>query len=333
MISSEQRIKILFESAPDAVFLMDLKGNFIRANRATEEMTGYSREALIGNNILKLNLVSKSQQERIIKLLANNVHDTPPGIEEFSLRRRDGTWVFAEIRSFPVKIGDVVQILGIARDVSERKEVDQRIYKAVLETEDKERIRISQDLHEGLGPMLSSTKLYIKAVESMKDPVKRNIAIEKSVETIDKAIDTLREISNNISPHILRNSGLIASIKSLSNRLIKVSHIQIHLAGQLEERLNLNVETGLFRIVEELLHNTINHAKALNIEIFLNREGEKLILRYTDDGVGFLVDKSNSVLKGRGIESIKYRIRSMNGNMQFTSVIGEGVNVHIEVPV
>lgn len=331
--SSKHRLKILFESAPDAIFLMDLKGRFMNANSACEEMTGYSKEALIGHDIIELQLISKSQKGRVDKLLADSKIDGSPGIEEFNLYRRDGSRVLIEISAYSVKIGEETEVLGIARDVSARKEVDQRIYRAVLEAEDKERISIAQDLHEGLGPLLSSTKLYIKAMESMKDPVKSGIAMEKSMETIDEAIDLLREISNNISPHILRNIGLLPSIRSLSNRISKISQIQIHITGHVNDRLMMNVETGLFRIVEELIQNTINHAKALNIEISINKSNGKLFLEYADDGIGFKVDKTGSVINGSGMESIKYRVRSMNGDIQFHSEIGEGMKVAIEVPV
>ncbi|MDH7488301.1 MAG: PAS domain S-box protein [Anaerolineae bacterium] len=125
--ASEERLRILFEYAPDAYYLSDMKGVFVDGNRAAEEMVGYKREELIGGSFLKLKLLPPSQIPKAAGLLARNVLGLPTGPDEFILTRKDGTKVVAEIRTYPVKIHGQSLVLGIARDVTARKEAERQI--------------------------------------------------------------------------------------------------------------------------------------------------------------------------------------------------------------
>jgi PAS domain S-box-containing protein len=115
-----QERAILFESAPDAMYLNDLAGNFVDGNLAAERMTGYSRDELIGKNFLKLNLLSVSQIPKAAMLLAKNISGLPTGPDVLSLKRKDGKQVKVEVRTYPLTIKGRALVLGIARDISSR---------------------------------------------------------------------------------------------------------------------------------------------------------------------------------------------------------------------
>jgi PAS domain S-box-containing protein len=119
--TSEERLNIIFESAPDAMYLNDSKGIFLNGNKAAEDLTGYKREDLIGKNIFSLNLLSKKSILRAGKLLALNLMGKPTGPDEFVLNKKDGQHVDVEIRTYPVKINNRLVVLGIARDITQRK--------------------------------------------------------------------------------------------------------------------------------------------------------------------------------------------------------------------
>ena len=118
---SEARFKTLFESAPDTYYLNDLKGTFLDGNRASEVLTGYLREELIGENFLSINLLPPEDIRRTAKLLERSVRGEATGPDELILNRKDGSQVPIEIRTYPVRIKDQTVVLGIARDISERK--------------------------------------------------------------------------------------------------------------------------------------------------------------------------------------------------------------------
>jgi PAS domain S-box-containing protein len=117
--SSNERLRIMFENAPDAYYISDLRGHFIDGNRAAEEMTGYRKDELVGKSFLQLGLLPKEQIPTADRLLALNSLCKSTGPDEFVLNRKDGTQVVAEIRTVPTKIGGKTVVLGIARDVTE----------------------------------------------------------------------------------------------------------------------------------------------------------------------------------------------------------------------
>lgn len=124
---SEEELQILFEHAPDAYYLSDLKGTFVDGNRAAEQITGYKRDELIGESFLKLKLLTGEGLLRGASLLAKNVLGRSTGPDEFILTRKDGTLIPVEIRTHPVRIGHRRLVLGIARDISVRKHAEHEL--------------------------------------------------------------------------------------------------------------------------------------------------------------------------------------------------------------
>ena len=130
---SEERLKLLFEQAPDAYYLNDLKGNFIDGNKEAEKILGYNRLELIGKNFLKLKLLSPQQIAKAAASLAKNARGKSTGPDEYTVTRKDGTKVTLEIRTHPIKIKNQTMVLGIARDITERKQAEA----ALIQSEEK----------------------------------------------------------------------------------------------------------------------------------------------------------------------------------------------------
>jgi len=124
---SEERLKILFDYAPDAYYITDLKGKFTDGNIAAEKVIGYKKEELIGKSFLKLKLLSISDIPKAAKLLVKNLRGLPTGPDELILNRKDNSKVIVEISTYPVKIKGRTLALGIARDITERKQAEQKI--------------------------------------------------------------------------------------------------------------------------------------------------------------------------------------------------------------
>ncbi|MCJ7719052.1 PAS domain S-box protein [Candidatus Bathyarchaeota archaeon] len=125
--NSEERLSVLFELAPDACYLSDLKGNFIDGNKAAEKLTGYMKDELIGKSFMKLKLLPRNEALKAAKLLAMNALGKSTGPDELVLNRKDGTQVPVEIRTHPIKIKDKTLVLGIARDITTRKKDERAI--------------------------------------------------------------------------------------------------------------------------------------------------------------------------------------------------------------
>jgi len=140
---SEENLKAYLERAPDGVYLHDLKGTFLYGNKKAEEITGYKREELIGMSFLKLNLLPKKYLAKAGKLLVLNTMGKPTGPDEFELTRKNGSRVWTEINTTPIKQGGKVVVIGFVRDITERKQAEEEREALLKELE-----RINRRLEE-----------------------------------------------------------------------------------------------------------------------------------------------------------------------------------------
>ncbi len=122
--SLQEKINVIFDLAPDAYYITDLLGNFLDGSRAAESIIGYKREEIIGKSFLKLNLVPFEELPRAAKNLAQNVLGKPTGPDEYTLIRKDGQKLPIEVRTMPTTLGGQKVVLGIARDITERKQFE-----------------------------------------------------------------------------------------------------------------------------------------------------------------------------------------------------------------
>jgi two-component system cell cycle sensor histidine kinase/response regulator CckA len=133
MRESEERFRILFDYAPDGMYLTDLRGAFLEGNREAERIIGYPKNELIGKSFLSLNLLPPSQLIKAAGLLTRSILGIPTGPDEITLIRKDGSAILVEIRTFPMNIHGKKIVLGIARDISQRKKVEEETRQFKLE--------------------------------------------------------------------------------------------------------------------------------------------------------------------------------------------------------
>ena len=181
--ASEERLKILFESAPDAYYLNDLNGNFVDGNKAAEEVTGYEREELVGKNFLELDLLPEDQIPKAAALLARNARGESTGPDELALNRKDGKQVPLEIRTFPVSINGEPQVLGIARDITERKRAEKALRNAhsELETRVKERTADLVSANEQLQEEIAERMRAEEALRAAQDRLQHLLSCSAAV--------------------------------------------------------------------------------------------------------------------------------------------------------
>ncbi|MDO9614784.1 MAG: histidine kinase, partial [Bacteroidota bacterium] len=199
-----------------------------------------------------------------------------------------------------------------------RRQTEKMFLNTIIQTEEKERKRFAKDLHDGLGPLLSTVKMSVSSLAQMKHNEASREIVENTELVINEAIKSLKEISDNLSPHVLNNFGLVRALSNFSNKINITKTIRINLVSNLkDERFDSNVEVVLYRVVCELINNTIKHAKAKKIDLSLTKDGDFLTIIYQDDGKGFNVAKviEQPATSGMGFSNIYSRINSLKGEI------------------
>ncbi len=324
--TSNQKYNLLSENITDGIFICK-NGCFDYVNKAVADIFGYEMNELIGVKLTQL--VMLDYQEELVNFMNNNeTHNETLNIEIVCLKK-DFTMVFVEI--FLNFVSNEGAIYGVIHDITEKKELQKNIVKAIIQTEEKERAYFSKELHDGLGPLLSTIKLYLQWAERPK----RNKSVEEIISNarniLEDALETVKEISNKLSPHLLANYGLTSAIQSFIDKLQETSEVNILFQTNLSRRMNNEIEAALYRAVIECINNTLKHAKAKNITIDLDDTGSKLYLQYRDDGKGYDVAKTLTEHKGLGLFNLQNRIQSIGGRIKMLSKPGHGIDYQITV--
>jgi signal transduction histidine kinase/3-oxoacyl-(acyl-carrier-protein) synthase len=196
----------------------------------------------------------------------------------------------------------------------------------MVETQEAERMRFAQDLHDGLGANLSAMKMVLGL---LNDPASLPIKA-KTEYLLKESIDDLRQLIHAMSPRSLARLGLVKAVQELSILINQSSKVEVQvLSEDFPENLPDEMQLNLYRMVQELFQNALKHAHATHITLKLEQNSGSLMLYYTDNGCGFDIVAHTS---GNGLSNLHTRSQLLNGTLDIKSVVGEGTMVRVEVP-
>ena len=212
------------------------------------------------------------------------------------------------------------------------KDIELKTTYARLEGQDEERKRIAQELHDRLGVMLSTIKLYFQGLENKLEQ-KGKEQFLKANDLLDEATSEVRRISHDMNSGILNKFGLKAQLENLADILINSNKIEVNvLTHGLEKRFSATLERQIYRIIQELISNVLKHAKASRITIQVNQFQDVINVMVEDDGKGFDLESAH-VKNGMGLKNIKYRVQELNGSVIFDSAPGRSTTVALDIPI
>ena len=202
---------------------------------------------------------------------------------------------------------------------------------AEITIRENERKRIAGDLHDSLGPLLSAVKLNISSVE-IEDAADQQI-LDKTGGYLDEIIGSLRRISHDLLPSTLERRGLLEAVQEFITQVKNKQSVNIQLYVVKEIKVPKEKEIHIFRMIQEIVHNTIKHAEARNLQIGFSEESGHLLCLTKDDGRGFDKEKILSGSSGLGLRSLESRCEILNGVLTLDSMPGGGTNYFIKIPV
>lgn len=294
-------------------------------NKAFLTMTGYKVDELLGKDLVKLLI-----PERHLPLINDRLKNHYGGTTELEIIIKNGDIIPVEIISRQLTEGEDGIRVASFRNISEQKELQRKILNTVIQTEELERKRMSQELHDGLGPILSTIKLYTETYmsstnEEFKEKIKTQLLLG-----INEALEQSSSISNNLSPHVLKDFGLKVALQKFIDKITTLGNIEIDFTFNYSFTINKEVEITAYRVAIELLNNTLKHANANIVKLEVSGNKEEITLGYTDNGIGFDFNKTKALKKGMGLFNIVNRIESLGGTMLFDR--SNGSSFHISIP-
>ena len=197
--------------------------------------------------------------------------------------------------------------------------------RALLDGQEREQARLSRELHDGLGPLLTSLKLLVQRVEMQE------VSKSKLKSLLDETISEVRRMTYNLMPQSLLDFGVGHTLARWIELMQKATNTKIHYTNDMkvESTLPVGINVGLYRIAQEALSNAIKHAKATEIKLSLTEFDDKVSFYLQDDGIGF---DPGTVSSGIGLVNMKERCRILNGTFRLTSG-NDGTQIEVEIPI
>ncbi|WP_105012611.1 PAS domain S-box protein [Salinibacter sp. 10B] len=331
---SEARAQAILETTVDGIITIDRNGIVESFNQAAEDIFGYDASEVVGENV-KMLMPSPYHEEHDEYL--RNYHETGNrniiGIgREVTGKRKDGSTFPMDLAVSEVELGDRTIYTGIVRDISERR----RLEKEILNVSEEERRRIGQDLHDGLGQMLTGIGLLSQDVARQLDEEGHERAEDMAeiTEHVKEADQYARDLSHGLIPVDVEGqqpSALPEALRRLSKNAERLFSVECDFQGTDSVRIPDNsTATHLYRIAQEAVNNAVRHGDADRLRIILAAGDEQIRLQVRDDGSGFEEDDLTDA--GMGVRIMNYRARIIGGTLDLNSALGDGTVVTCTLP-
>jgi PAS domain S-box-containing protein len=337
----EEKYRAIFENAIDGIFQSSPDGGFISANPAMARMYGYdSAEELIEarTDIERQHYVDPGRRRYFHKLIAEK--DEVRGFE-LQAYRKDGTkiWTSENVRAVRDQNGTLLYYEGIVEDITQRKQVEAErveLLRRLVRAQEDEQRRISRELHDQMGQSLAALLLGLKTLKDSVQPGPATEPIQRLQDITNRIADEMHSLIRELRPTALDDLGLQTALTNYIDEWSQQSKVAIdfHSNGLLNERLDSQLESTIYRIVQEALNNVMKHANAQNVSIIVERRGSRVLVIVEDDGVGFDVEallKTPAKKRRFGLLGMQERVALVGGSLNIESTPGVGTTVLVHI--
>lgn len=347
----ERSASILLDSLPGFAHQsrLDASRTMLWMSRGVRETTGYAPAALVRNaELAYVDLVHADDRSRMRGELTGAAERDEPFQVRYRIRTRQGEvrWMEEQGRAVEPAAEGSAHLCGYVFDVTqgERRAVEmdssrrrlERLSRGLLEAQERERRRISHELHDSLAQQLIGARMVLATAAGRSSPDEARTKLRHADELLGEVIGRVRSLSARLRPAVLDDLGLQAALEHHVERVEENHDIEVRLQVELrEDRHPVELETACYRIVEEALANAARHADAGTASVRVAEEDGALRIRVSDDGIGF--DASTIGLRdsgaGLGLLAMEERARSLGGELDLASEPGGGTVVEARLPV
>jgi PAS domain S-box-containing protein len=346
---TQLRFKTIFKEAAVGMKLIDSDLKIIKANRALCRLLGYDEAELIG---IKITDIAHAEFKDHWKQLQHELWNE--GTISFAIDtcifKKNGATIWCHVNSIRFQDGDKMLGYTIIEDISERKELERireevhrqqilfeqlrsekqqqrKVLEATVNTQEEERRRIAEGLHNSIGQLLFAAKLALEQVK-FADP-KSEIDLIRSKEIIAECMMESRRISHNLMPTILADFGLKKTVLDICQKMESTVKFKCQVK-KIPDEIDKHLQIVIYRVMQELMLNVVKHARATTATVTLTSHHSKILITVQDDGVGFDPDQSSM---GIGLKTIRNSIYLFEGSLDVKSKQGGGTIISIELPL
>ncbi len=321
----------IFNSVSDMVFVLNKQGRIENINHAVTNHLQYSLDFLKGKPINYL--LDKLQPDWFSKILKDMKTSRKISYETVFKTKDKNSYPVLISASFLLGGKNLREkILVTAKDISDQKKTQNIVLKAIIETEEKERMRLAKDIHDSVGQHLSAIKFYIgTSADAVEDPKQKSILLKANAALVDVQAD-MRNICFNIMPKSLEVFGLVKAVEELCSKDQLLNQMKIVIKEPDGfPRLPLQQEFALFRIIQEFISNALKHSRADSLSIEFKCKKKLVLIALADNGIGFDLTKIRN--HGMGLNNVRSRIKPYNGEVDIITQPGKGTRYEISIPI
>ena len=337
--AAQGRFRGLLEAAPDAIVVVDQSGRVVLINSETEKLFGYKREEVLGSEMEMLvpERFRLDHQRHRMKFFSEPSVRPMGAKRELSGLRRNGTEFPIEVSLSPMETEEGMLVTSAIRDITERKRTEEALASVnhrLIEAQEQERARIARDLHDDLGQRLALLTVELDQLQQdfpeLPAEVRRRMgAIHQ--QTSEIACD-LQTLSHELHSSKLEILGITAATRSFCQEFGEQHNLEIDFkTHDLPGDLPHDVSLGLFRVLQEALHNSAKHSGVRRVEVVLQGTSQQIHLSVSDAGRGFDGEAAKHS-RGLGLVSMEERIKILHGTFSIDSRANNGTTVRASVP-
>jgi PAS domain S-box-containing protein len=348
--SQQQHLTLIFNGVSDGIFLLEVGPDntyrFLDTNKSFLKVTGLTRKQVVGKRIDEV--FSEASQARARGKYDKAVRERKTLTWEEKVDYPAGMRV-GEVTVTPLanKTGSIVQLAGVVRDMTRRKEAEEQLGKCyqrlqvlsrrLVDAQETERRHIARELHDEIGQTLTIAQLNLQAASRSPESTPVRSHLQASIDAVEQVLVQVHDISLNLRPSMLDDLGLEPALRWYTNRQAALAGWQTEFRSDSpDHRLDPMIETECFRIAQEALTNVSRHARAQRVTVTLSIKDGQVHLYVRDDGIGFDVSatRQKAVLgSSLGLLSMEERALLAGGGLEHNSAIGKGTEVHAWFPL